>query len=110
MPCPCNIIIICGHYEGFDERIRNFVDMELSIGDYVLTGGELPAMVICDSVIRLLDGVIREGSHVEDSFTDNLLDYPTYTKPYDFRGMKVPDVLLSGNHKKKSKNIEEKKV
>ena len=74
--------------------------MEISIGDYVLTGGELPAMVICDSVIRLLDGVIREGSHVEDSFTDNLLDYPTYTKPYDFRGMKVPDVLLSGNHKK----------
>ena len=95
-----HIILVCGHYEGFDERIRNFVDMEISIGDYVLTGGELPAMVICDSVIRLLDGVIREGSHVEDSFTDNLLDYPTYTKPYDFRGMKVPDVLLSGNHKK----------
>ena len=95
-----HIILVCGHYEGFDERIRNFVDMEIRIGDYVLTGGELPAMVICDSVIRLLDGVIREGSHVEDSFTDNLLDYPTYTKPYDFRGMKVPDVLLSGNHKK----------
>ena len=95
-----HIILVCGHYEGFDERIRNFVDMEISIGDYVLTGGELPAMVICDSIIRLLDGVIREGSHVEDSFTDNLLDYPTYTKPYDFRGMKVPDVLLSGNHKK----------
>lgn len=95
-----HIILVCGHYEGFDERIRNFVDMEISIGDYVLTGGELPAMVICDSVIRLLDGVIREGSHIEDSFTDNLLDYPTYTKPYDFRGMKVPDVLLSGNHKK----------
>ena len=98
-----HIILVCGHYEGFDERIRNFVDMEISIGDYVLTGGELPAMVICDSVIRLLDGVIREGSHIEDSFTDNMLDYPTYTKPYDFRGMKVPDVLLSGNHK----NIEE---
>ena len=95
-----HIILVCGHYEGFDERIRNFVDMEISIGDYVLTGGELPAMVICDSIIRLLDGVIREGSHIEDSFTDNLLDYPTYTKPYDFRGMKVPDVLLSGNHKK----------
>ena len=98
-----HIILVCGHYEGFDESIRNFVDMEISIGDYVLTGGELPAMVICDSVIRLLDGVIREGSHIEDSFTDNMLDYPTYTKPYDFRGMKVPDVLLSGNHK----NIEE---
>lgn len=95
-----HIILVCGHYEGFDERIRHFVDMEISIGDYVLTGGELPAMVVCDSVIRLLDGVIREGSHVEDSFTDNMLDYPTYTKPYDFRGMKVPDVLLSGNHKK----------
>jgi tRNA (guanine37-N1)-methyltransferase len=95
-----HLILVCGHYEGFDERIRSFVDMEISIGDYVLTGGELPAMVICDSVIRLLDGVIREGSHVEDSFTDNMLDYPTYTKPYDFRGMKVPDVLLSGNHKK----------
>ena len=95
-----HLILVCGHYEGFDERIRSFVDMEISIGDYVLTGGELPAMVICDSVIRLLDGVIREGSHVEDSFTDNKLDYPTYTKPYDFRGMKVPDVLLSGNHQK----------
>ena len=95
-----HLILVCGHYEGFDERIRSFVDMEISIGDYVLTGGELPAMVICDSVIRLLDGVIREGSHVEDSFTNNQLDYPTYTKPYDFRGMKVPDVLLSGNHKK----------
>ena len=95
-----HLILVCGHYEGFDERIRNFVDMEISIGDYVLTGGELPSMVICDSIIRLLDGVIREGSHVEDSFTNNQLDYPTYTKPYDFRGMKVPDVLLSGNHKK----------
>lgn len=95
-----HLILICGHYEGFDERIRSFVDMEISIGDYILTGGEIPAMVICDSVIRLLDGVIKEGSHIEDSFTDNMLDYPTYTKPYDFRGMKVPDVLLSGNHKK----------
>jgi tRNA (guanine37-N1)-methyltransferase len=95
-----HIILVCGHYEGFDERIRNFVDMEISIGDYVLTGGEIPAMAICDSVIRLLDGVIREGSHIEDSFTDNLLDYPTYTKPADFRGIKVPEVLLSGNHKK----------
>lgn len=95
-----HLIILCGHYEGFDERIRSFVDLELSIGDYVLTGGEVPAMVVCDSVIRLLDGVIKEDSYVEDSFTNNLLDYPTYTKPYDFRGMKVPDVLISGDHKK----------
>ncbi len=95
-----HIILVCGHYEGFDERIRNFVDMEISIGDYVLTGGEIPAMAISDSIIRLLDGVIKEDSYVNDSFTDNRLDYPTYTKPYDFRGMKVPDVLISGDHKK----------
>lgn len=95
-----HLILVCGHYEGFDERIRSFVDMEISIGDYVLTGGEIPAMAVCDSVIRLLDGVIKEDSYLEDSFTENLLDYPTYTKPYDFRGMKVPDVLISGNHQK----------
>ena len=95
-----HLIIICGHYEGYDERIRNFVDLEISIGDYILTGGEIPAMAITDSVVRLIDGVIRKDSYVDDSFTNNLLDYPTYTKPYDFRGMLVPDVLLSGNHKK----------
>ena len=95
-----HIILVCGHYEGFDERIRNFVDEEISIGDYILTGGELPAMIISDSIVRLLDGVIKESSYIEDSFTNNTLDYPTYTKPYDFRGMKVPDVLLSGDHKK----------
>ena len=95
-----HLILVCGHYEGFDERIRSFVDMEISIGDYVLTGGEIPAMAVCDSIIRLLDGVIKEDSYLEDSFTENLLDYPTYTKPYDFRGMKVPDVLISGNHQK----------
>ncbi len=94
-----HLIIVCGHYEGYDERIRNFVDLELSIGDYVLTGGEIPAMVICDSVIRLIDGVIKKDSYMEDSFTDNLLDYPTYTKPADFRGLKVPEVLINGNHK-----------
>lgn len=94
-----HLIFICGHYEGFDERIRSIVDIELSIGDYVLTGGELPSMVISDSIIRLLDGVIDENSHLNDSFNNNLLDYPTYTKPRDFRGMRVPDVLLSGNHK-----------
>jgi len=95
-----HLIIVCGHYEGYDERIRNFVDLEISIGDYVLTGGEIPAMAITDSVVRLIEGVINRESHIEDSFTNNLLDYPTYTKPADFRGMKVPEVLLSGNHAK----------
>jgi len=93
-----HLIIICGHYEGFDERIRSIVDLELSIGDFVLTGGEIPAMAISDSIIRLIDGVIEKESHVNDSFNDNLLDYPVYTHPSDFRGMKVPDVLLSGHH------------
>lgn len=93
-----HIIIICGHYEGFDERIRTLADVEISVGDYVLTGGELPSMIISDSVIRLLDGVIEKDSHINDSFNNNLLDYPVYTKPVDFRGMKVPDVLLSGHH------------
>lgn len=95
-----HLILLCGHYEGFDERIRNIVDMEISIGDYVLTGGEIPAMVVSDSVIRLVDGVIDKNSHLVDSFNNSLLDYETYTKPYDFRGMKVPDVLISGDHKK----------
>ena len=93
-----HLIIICGHYEGFDERIRSIVDLEISIGDFVLTGGEIPAMVISDSIIRLLYGVIEKESHVFDSFNNNLLDYPVYTHPADFRGMKVPDVLLSGHH------------
>ncbi len=94
-----HLIIICGHYEGFDERIRTLADMEISIGDYVLTGGELPSLVITDSVVRLLSGVIKEESHENDSFHDSLLDYPVYTKPVDYRGMKVPEVLLSGHHK-----------
>ena len=94
-----HLILICGHYEGFDERIRSIVDLEISIGDYVLTGGEIPSMVIVDSITRLIDGVIDSDSHKNDSFNNNLLDYPTYTKPRDFRGMMVPDVLLSGNHK-----------
>ena len=93
------LVIICGHYEGFDERIRSFVDEEVSIGDYVLTGGELPAMVISDSIIRLLDNAIREESHEDDSFSTGLLEYPQYTRPIDFEGMVVPEVLLSGNHK-----------
>ena len=99
----CNekhLIIICGHYEGFDERIRSIVDMEISIGDFVLTGGEIASMAVCDSVIRLLDGVIGSESAKEESFEDNLLDYPVYTRPADFRGMKVPEVLLSGHHAK----------
>lgn len=96
-----HLIIICGHYEGFDERIRTLADYEISIGDYILTGGEIPACVLVDSIVRLIPGVINERSHIEDSFNDNyLLDYPTYTKPSDFRGMKVPDILLSGDHKK----------
>ena len=93
-----HIILLCGHYEGFDERIKSIIDMEISIGDYVLTGGELPAMVVSDSIVRLIDGVITDGSLDSESFNDNLLDYPVYTRPADFRGMKVPDVLLSGHH------------
>ncbi len=96
-----HLIIICGHYEGFDERIRTLADLEISIGDYVLTGGEIPAMVLVDSITRLLPGVINEQSHLDDSFNDKyLLDYPTYTKPREFRGMEVPEVLLSGDHAK----------
>lgn len=96
-----HLIFVCGHYEGFDERIMSLADYEISIGDYVLTGGELPSMVLADSIIRLIPGVINEHSHIEDSFNDNfLLDYPTYTKPQEFRGMKVPDVLISGDHEK----------
>jgi tRNA (guanine37-N1)-methyltransferase len=95
-----HIIIICGHYEGFDERIRSICDYEISIGDYILTGGEIPAMALVDSITRLIDGVITKESLDEESFNDNLLDYETYTKPREYRGMKVPDVLLSGDHKK----------
>ena len=94
-----HLIIICGHYEGFDKRIYNLADEFVSIGNFILTGGELPAMMISDSVIRLIDGVITSTSLESESFNDNLLDYPVYTKPRDFRGMEVPEVLLSGNHK-----------
>lgn len=96
-----HLIIICGHYEGFDDRIRSIVDFEISIGDYVLTGGELPSMIITDTIVRLVDGVIEEESHINDSFNPNtnLLDYPTYTKPREFMGLTVPEVLLNGNHK-----------
>ena len=95
-----HLIFICGHYEGFDDRIRTIVDEEISIGDYVLTGGELPAMVISDSIIRLLDGVITKESLDSESFEDDLYDYPVYTKPRVFRGMEVPEVLVSGDHKR----------
>ena len=95
-----HLIIICGHYEGFDERIRTLADLELSIGDYVLTGGEYASLVIVDSIVRLIPGVIKESSHQNESFNENLLDYPNYTKPREFRGMEVPEVLVSGDHKK----------
>ncbi len=94
------LIIICGHYEGVDERVRTIVDCEISIGDYVLTGGELPAMVIVDCITRLLPGVIPDDAKKNDSFYDFLLDWPCYTRPEDFRGLKVPEILLSGDHEK----------
>jgi tRNA (guanine37-N1)-methyltransferase len=95
-----HLIFICGHYEGIDERVReHLADREISIGDYVLTGGELPAMVVIDAVARQLAGVIGAPSGPEsDSFAEGLLEYPQYTRPVDFRGLKVPDILLSGNH------------
>lgn len=106
-----HLIIICGHYEGFDERIRTLADIEISIGDYVLTGGEIPAMVLVDSITRLIPGVINEQSHLADSFNDNyLLDYPTYTKPRVFKNMEVPEILLSGDHAKIEKWRQEQSV
>ena len=95
-----HLIIICGHYEGFDERIKTIVDMELSIGDYILTGGEIPCMVLIDSITRLIDGVIKKESYENESFSNNLLDYPTYTKPRVYEGLSVPDVLVNGDHAK----------
>lgn len=100
-----NLIILCGHYKGVDERVReHFITKEISIGDYVLSGGELPAAVVCDAIIRLIPGVISdETSALTDSFQDGLLSPPAYTRPADYKGMKVPDILLSGN----TKNVEE---
>ena len=95
-----HLILICGHYEGFDERIRTLVDYEISVGDFILTGGEIPAMILIDSITRLIDGVITKGSLDSESFNDNLLDYPTYTKPRVYRGLEVPEVLTSGDHAK----------
>ena len=104
------ITFVAGRYEGFDERVRNLVDEEISIGDYVLTGGELASMVIADSIVRLLPGVIKTESHENDSFQNNLLDYPQYTKPREYKNMKVPKVLLSGNHAKINKWRKEKQI
>ncbi len=97
-----HLILICGHYEGIDERVREkLIDEEISIGDFVLTGGELPAMVIVDAVARLIPGVLgEEESYANDSFYEGLLEYPQYTRPREFAGMKVPDILLSGDHEK----------
>ena len=95
-----HIVLLCGHYEGIDQRVIDYFNIEeLSIGDYVLTGGELPAMVVADSIIRLIPGVIREESTLDESFSENLLEYNQYTRPAEFRGMSVPEVLLSGHHK-----------
>lgn len=95
------ILLLCGHYEGVDQRVIDmFIDEEISIGDYVLTGGELPAMVVCDAVARYVDGVLSQGSLVDESFADGMLEYPQYTRPAVFRGESVPQVLLSGNHQK----------
>ena len=93
-----HIILLCGHYEGFDERIKTIVDRTLSIGEFVLTGGEVPAMAVVDAVVRLITGVINKDSLISETFTDDLVDYPVYTKPAVFEGLKVPDVLLSGHH------------
>lgn len=100
-----HLVLICGHYEGIDQRvIDTFVDMELSIGDYILTGGELPAMVLVDSVARLLPEVLgNDQSFKNETFKDNLLEFPQYTRPSEFRGLKVPEVLLSGNHQEVEK-------
>ena len=107
-----HLIILCGHYEGVDQRVIDYFNMEeISIGDYVLTGGELPSMVFVDCLSRLIPNVLHnEHSSVDESFSDNLLEYPQYTKPADFNGLKVPDVLLSGNHKEIEKYRHEKSL
>lgn len=107
-----NLIIICGHYKGIDQRVRdNIITMEISIGDYVLSGGELPAAVLCDSIVRLIPGVLNDGtSALTDSFQDNLLAPPVYTRPSTFQNLKVPDVLISGNKNKIEAWREEKSI
>jgi tRNA (guanine37-N1)-methyltransferase len=94
-----HIILISGHYEGIDSRIKHYIDGEISIGDFILTGGEMPSMLVADAIIRLVPGVIKEGSHQNESFENNLLEHDHFTKPVDFEGHKVPEVLLGGNHK-----------
>lgn len=93
-----HLIFICGHYEGFDERIRDYVDIQMSLGDFVLTGGEPACVVMCDAILRILPGTIRKDSHEDDSFSNGLLEYPQYTRPEVYDGKRVPDVLLSGHH------------
>jgi len=93
-----DLVLLCGHYEGIDERVNDYVDELISVGDYILTGGEIGAMAIADSVIRLLDGAITETSLDDESFNDSLLEYPQYTEPREFEGKKVPDILYTGNH------------
>ena len=106
-----HLIILCGHYEGIDQRvIDKIVDEEISIGDYVLTGGELPAMVLIDSVSRYVEGVLSESSTNEESFSQGLLEYPQYTRPETFEGVKVPEILLSGHHENIKKWREEKSL
>ena len=106
-----HIILLCGHYEGIDQRvIDEIVDEEISIGDYVLTGGELPALVLIDSVSRYIDGVLSKESITEESFTDNMLEYPQYTRPEVFHGVRVPEVLTSGNHQNIEKWRKEKSI
>ena len=106
-----HLIILCGHYEGIDQRVLDkIVDEEISIGDYVLTGGEIPAMVLIDSVSRYVEGVLKEESIKEESFSNGLLEYPQYTRPEVFEGMKVPEVLLSGNHENIEKWRKEKSL
>lgn len=101
-----HLIIICGHYEGIDARIHSFIDTEISIGDFVTTGGEIPAMLITDSIVRLIPGVLKSGATENESFSiknehgDQLLEYPQYTKPQNFKNLTVPDILLSGDHQK----------
>lgn len=102
-----HIILICGHYEGFDERIKTLVDEVISIGDFILTGGEIPALAITDAIVRLIPGVINNESIISESFNNGLLDYPQYTKPAIYRGLKVPDVLLSGHHENIAKYRQE---
>ena len=105
-----HMILICGHYEGIDARIEHFIDEEISIGDYVLTGGEIPAMILSDAIVRLVPGVIHEDSSEEDSLQNGWLKYPQYTKPNDYKGYLVPEVLTSGNHQEILKWREEMRL